>query len=619
MGLARVSSAFLLSTAAGLWCVACGGRGSDAHDRGGDSVLVSITRQGNGTGTVTSSPGGIDCGGTCSASFGTGTQVTLTATASGDSTFAGWDGACTGVGVCTLTIASPSQVTATFTLNRHTLVVAKTGDGDGLVTSDPSGIDCGADCTASYDSGTVVTLSAVPSDGRFAGWSGGGCSGIGPCTASITAETTVTATFARIVVTGVTSPTAEGIYPAASTIPIQVTFTDPVTVLTGGGTPTLSLNSGGAASYASGSGTTTLTFEYTVAAGELADDLDYDAANALALNGGTVKDAAGNDATLTLPEPGAAGSLGANENLAIDAVAPVVSAITGPASPSSSTSATLAYSISETHPGSTSCVHTVGTGTMTSCTSTAATFDTLSRGPHTVTVSHTDLAGNVSNTSVYTWSVCPYATFTQATAGATFTVPVGCGTKMDIYAWGGGGGGGCYAGGGGGGGGFAGGTLTVTEGQVFTVVVGGGGAHGGSGSAYGAGGTNGGVGGAGGTQVSGGAGGSGAYVNAGTDGSLDQGGAGADGPNGGGGGGGGGLYGGGGGGASQFGGGGGGGGGSSFLDAALAGATTAAGSGQQPGDVTNASYLAGRGVGGTSDSTGATDGGDGLVVIFVHP
>src|SRR5438093_79780 len=42
---------------------------------------LSVTRSGSGTGTVTSEPAGIDCGGTCSADFDDGTLVTLTATA----------------------------------------------------------------------------------------------------------------------------------------------------------------------------------------------------------------------------------------------------------------------------------------------------------------------------------------------------------------------------------------------------------------------------------------------------------------------------------------------------------------------------------------------------------
>jgi hypothetical protein len=80
------------------------------------------------------------------------------------------------------------------------------------------------------------------------------------------------------------------------------------------------------ANYVSGSGTTTLTFDYVVAIGESSADLDYVSVDALILGtGATIKDAAGSDATLTLPSPGATNSLGANKALVIDTSAPVIS------------------------------------------------------------------------------------------------------------------------------------------------------------------------------------------------------------------------------------------------------------------------------------------------------
>jgi endoglucanase len=65
----------------------------------------------------------------------------------------------------------------------------------GTVTSSPSGINCGATCSANYASGTVVTLTATPASfATFAGWSGA-CSGTGSCTLTMNANRTVTATF----------------------------------------------------------------------------------------------------------------------------------------------------------------------------------------------------------------------------------------------------------------------------------------------------------------------------------------------------------------------------------------------------------------------------------------
>ena len=90
------------------------------------------------------------------------------------------------------------------------------------------------------------------------------------------------------------------------------------------GTPTLALNSGGTATYSSGSGTSTLTFAYTTAGGENSADLDYNATNSLALSGGTIKDAATNNATLTLPAVGGANSIGGQKNIVVDTTAPTV-------------------------------------------------------------------------------------------------------------------------------------------------------------------------------------------------------------------------------------------------------------------------------------------------------
>src|SRR5690606_185853 len=80
--------------------------------------------------------------------------------------------------------------------NRYALAVAPAGTGSGTVTSVPAGINCGATCSASFDHGTSVTLSATPATGSsFIGWSGA-CSG-SVCTVSMTAARNVTATFAR--------------------------------------------------------------------------------------------------------------------------------------------------------------------------------------------------------------------------------------------------------------------------------------------------------------------------------------------------------------------------------------------------------------------------------------
>jgi len=123
--------------------------------------------------------------------------VTLTATPSVDSAFAGWSGGgCTGTGLCVVTLTAATAVTATFTQPIFVLTVSPAGAGTGTVTSSPGGINCGAICSASLVSGTVVALTASPNGGsEFVGWSGGGCSGIAGCTVTLRGPTVVTAMF----------------------------------------------------------------------------------------------------------------------------------------------------------------------------------------------------------------------------------------------------------------------------------------------------------------------------------------------------------------------------------------------------------------------------------------
>ena len=77
-----------------------------------------------------------------------------------------------------------------------TLTVQKSGTGSGTVTSNPSGISCGTTCSRSFSNGTIVTLTATAASGSvFAGWSGGGCTGTGSCTTTVSSNQTVTAVF----------------------------------------------------------------------------------------------------------------------------------------------------------------------------------------------------------------------------------------------------------------------------------------------------------------------------------------------------------------------------------------------------------------------------------------
>ena len=243
--------------------------------------ILTVLKSGTGSGTVTSSPAGINCGDDCSETYTKVQEVKLTAKADTNSTFTGWSGGgCSETGTCTVTVDASITVTASFALKtpdisvaqtsiefgsvkvgkkvtktlkitnngsgdlwitlsglegtdfsiqgsgsviikakksyslkvlctptsaglktatlkinsndpdtptfdielhgstmeqpqQFALTVTKAGTGSGTVTSNPAGINCGSDCSESYNQGTSVTLTATPASGSsFGGWSG---------------------------------------------------------------------------------------------------------------------------------------------------------------------------------------------------------------------------------------------------------------------------------------------------------------------------------------------------------------------------------------------------------------------------------------------------------------
>jgi len=97
-----------------------GGDSFDVLDGSGSTVStvsLSVARNGTGSGTVTSSPSGINCGGVCTARFNSGSVVTLNASPATDSTFSGWSGACSQAsGACTISMTTTQSVAASFAL-----------------------------------------------------------------------------------------------------------------------------------------------------------------------------------------------------------------------------------------------------------------------------------------------------------------------------------------------------------------------------------------------------------------------------------------------------------------------------------------------------------------------
>ncbi|MBM4146295.1 MAG: hypothetical protein FJ240_08490, partial [Nitrospira sp.] len=156
--------------------------------------LYRLTAHRVGVGTIMSTTDdGIACGADCSQDYMSGTPVSLTVITISGWNFAGWSGACTGTGTCNLTMNGPKDVTGTF-LPVFALTVEK--NGNGTVTSAPSGINCGSDCTEAYNSDTPVTLTATAAIGWFFdSWSGCESPSGNTCSMTMNLAKTVTANF----------------------------------------------------------------------------------------------------------------------------------------------------------------------------------------------------------------------------------------------------------------------------------------------------------------------------------------------------------------------------------------------------------------------------------------
>lgn len=179
---------------------------------------LNITLAGTGSGQVNylnDNGAAVACQPTCTTNyewsiFLPAATPELTAIAAAGSTFAGWtvtpataiESGCGFAITCEVDMGvndpNPTAVTATFNAapNTFPLAMLKAGPGQGTVTSNPAGINCGPTCAAVYNQNTVVTLTATPAAGStFGGWSGGGCTGTGTCIVTMNAAQTVTATF----------------------------------------------------------------------------------------------------------------------------------------------------------------------------------------------------------------------------------------------------------------------------------------------------------------------------------------------------------------------------------------------------------------------------------------
>ncbi|MDX9749042.1 MAG: Ig-like domain-containing protein, partial [Paludibacter sp.] len=212
-------------------------------------------------------------------------------------------------------------------------------------------------------------------------------------------------------VTSVSSTTANGSYKANDVVVVTVTFSFPVTVT---GTPQLTLETGTTdrvVNYSSGSGTNTLSFNYTVQSGDTSTDLDYVSTGSLRLNGGTIQNS-GQDADLTLLSPGASGSLGANKAIIIDTSVPSAPSSPDLATGSDTGSSSTDNVTSDNTPTFTGTAEanstvtvissvngTLGTTTADGSGNWSYTAGTMTSGAHNITATATDAAGNTSSAS----------------------------------------------------------------------------------------------------------------------------------------------------------------------------------------------------------------------------
>ena len=175
---------------------------------------LTISGLGTGTGTVKSSPAGINCkltagapSGTCSFLFNQGTTVTLTALPITGHSFVGWGAPCSGTGTCRPVMNSSKTISAKFMKGPFTVKISSTlGGGSGTIKSQAgltpqincvitNGTPAATGCSKTYPANTVLTLTATPATGYvFDGWREPGC-GTGTCQITVIQNRTVPAPF----------------------------------------------------------------------------------------------------------------------------------------------------------------------------------------------------------------------------------------------------------------------------------------------------------------------------------------------------------------------------------------------------------------------------------------
>jgi hypothetical protein len=171
-----------------------------------EEFKLTVTKAGTGTGTVECRVG-VDPFEACKATYPAGAALTLYATPDSSSAFTSWYGCTEQAGLtCKVTLSAAKTVKATFTAT-PSLTVTKAGSGFGKVIA--TGISCDESCSiakSAVKSGLVVTVKATPAKGStltaFENGTGSAavpaCEGAGPCTFTITENSSVIVKFTPI-------------------------------------------------------------------------------------------------------------------------------------------------------------------------------------------------------------------------------------------------------------------------------------------------------------------------------------------------------------------------------------------------------------------------------------
>jgi DNA/RNA endonuclease G (NUC1) len=346
---------------------------------------------------------------------GTVTPATHTATLGGVSSFSDWTvgeaADTTPPAVTSVSVPANGTYVAgqnlDFTVNFSEIVNVNTGGGTPRI---PITLNTGGTVYASYVSGggssallfryLVVTGNEDP-DGIALGASfeanGGTIKDVAGNDALTTLNGVGSTTGVKVdaIAPTVSSSTvpANGTYVAGQNLDFTVTYSEPV-IKTGSPFVGVTLNTGGAvqASYLSGSGSTTLTFRYTVVSGNLdTDGISVDPS--ITLNSGTIKDAAGNAAATAV-------SFASTTGVLVDAVAPTVTSSTVPSNGTHIAGQTLDYSVTFSEP-----VFVIGTPSVPVTLNTGGTVQAnyvTGSGSATLQFQYTIVSGNADNDGVTT-------------------------------------------------------------------------------------------------------------------------------------------------------------------------------------------------------------------------